>query len=300
MTNRILAIIILSMLVGSHVAYAAQPTQEDKDVKKAQREEIIAEKKAVRDEKIATKKEEIAEKKISKMCERVEKTAARIQTQSQDREQKNLAKMEQRRNQIQEKRTMQNKELQERRMKRDQQRSQFYSEMMDLAQDDDQAAAVDTFQKTVEDAVQVRRNAIDVATEEMQIGVDALVDERVAYIGNLYEKYQSDEGVILEQAGAYCGEDATEDDLKNIAKSTNGDLKSAREAFKRGLQQQKGLNAHVQELAQVRKMAAQQAIDEFKRVIEQARMELRSSLGLDEVADMSDSEGVDMDEITEE
>lgn len=288
MNKHLLGFLVLGVLVASDAVYAVKPTAEDIAANQAERnakkEEMIADKK----EAIADKKEDIAQKKVNKICERITNTIDRIQSRVQNREEAALGKMEQRRAQVQEKRTMQNKELEERRMQRDQQREQFYAEMMNKAQTDEQVAAVEKFKETVEAAVQKRRDAIDAATEQMRTNTDVLVDERIGSASDLYTSYQENEATILAKAESYCTDESTEEDLKNIAKDINDELRSAQEKYKKGVIEQKKISAEVQAIAQVRKRAVQLAIDDFTSSVNQARMELRKAFELEDV-DSDDS-----------
>jgi hypothetical protein len=282
----LIGIVACALVVGTTSVFAVAPSKDDKqadrDAKKTERDAALADKKAAIDEKIEQKKEDVAEKKVAKLCERVQKTVERVRTQMQSREQKGLEKLDDRRMQIQEHRTTLNSELEERRQERDQQREQFYQELMDAAQTDEQMTAVETFKDTVEEAVTVRRSAIDVATETMRTQIDALADERIAMVEELYLAYQEQEDAALEAAEGACGDDATENDLKGIAQDLNAQLKQARNAFRDGVQEQRMINKSVQEIAQVRRTAVQNAIQEFTRTMEQAREQLRTSFPIDD------------------
>ena len=291
MKKKLLTISILGALAISQVALAAKPTQEEKDARKSEREEIIAEKKAAQEEKITEKKEEITERRLTKLCERVEKRISQIRSQSEKREKRVVEKLERRRGQVTENRVMQNEELQERRQNRDMQREQFYVEMTDMAENSEQIDAIEEFKSVVETAIQDRRNAIDAATEKMRAGMDVLVDQRVTYVEELYAEYQEGEDAIFVNIESYCGNETTEDDVKNFSKDVNTELKELRETFKKGVQDQRNINEDVKVLSETRKNAVEQATNAFKEVVAQAQIDLKEGFGLEELNDLSSEDG---------
>jgi hypothetical protein len=302
--KKIFLVMVTALFVTVNFAYAIKPTQEEKDAKKAdrvvQKEDVMTDKKAERDAKIEEKKAEIAEKKRTKLCERVDKNVERLQKRSQDREQRTIEKLEQRRAQIIEKRTTQNKELQERRQARDVQREEFYAQMREMAGTEDQLAAVDAFEAVIEPAIIARRTAIDAATEEMRTGIDALVDERINSLQKLYTEYQDAESVAIAQAESYCGEDSTEQDIKGFEKQLRADLKAAGEAFKDNVREQRNINKAVQELAQTRRDSVKLAVDQFKTVMQEARVQLALAFGLEDIVDMDDGDEEHEDEVNDQ
>lgn len=282
-----------SVLISTQTVLAvATDKQAVRDEKRVERDAMIDEKKAEINEKIEQKKEDITQKKVSKMCERVNRSVERVRTQAQKREQLATEKLENRQLQIQEHRVLLEQGLQERRFSRDQQRTQFYGEMMQRAQTDEQIAAVNTFQNTVENAVAVRRTAIDNAVQTMREGVDALAQERIMTVKELYAMYQEQEENALKNSENACSGDATEADLKNIAKDLNVELQAAREELKMNINDQKKISAEVQKLQQSRQMDTKQSVDEFKKVIAAAQVELKKAFGVGELSNMDSDESL--------
>ncbi|XLQ20238.1 MAG: hypothetical protein ACKUBY_00465 [Candidatus Moraniibacteriota bacterium] len=292
-------------VMSSSVVFAAPADRDamiaERDAKKAERETIIEDKKVEREAAIADKKEELDAKKVERICERVDKTILRLKDRSAKREEINSSKLEDRLVQVQDKRVMQNKELQEQRQKRDGQRETSYNNLEEKAQTDEQIAAVSTFKATVEEAVIVRREAIDAATLALQEAVDALVEEKKATVTASYSEYQASYNTAIAASEGACSEDATADDLKNIAKDLNAELKGIATTFRKEVQEMKQVGPEVQELVAVRKAAVKDAISAFKVTVDAARAELIEAFGGElalegDKSDADESDDVDNDE----
>ncbi len=290
--------IALVVVMSGTVVFAAPV---DKDVKaaeraekKVERETVMAEKKVERVEKMEVKKAEIETKKVAKAYERVTKTISRLEGQSEKRKEIGMAKITKRFEQVQTKRIVQNKELDSQRLKRDGQRETFYANLEAKAQTDEQTTAIATFRTIVEKAVTDRRIAIDSATQALQADVDKLTAYKVAAIEDAYADYQASYKLELAKAGGACDEDATTDDLKNIAKDLNAELKAANATFRKDVQAMRQIGPEVQESVAVRKVAVKDAISVFKATVDAARADLIKAfggeLGVDDNTDTDDDE----------
>ncbi len=289
---------IALVVVMSGTAVFAAPVDKDvkaaeRDAKKAEREIIIEDKKAEREVIIADKKAEVEAKKVDKVCERVDKTILRLKEQTQKRNDTGMDKIQKRLAQVQERRTVQNKDLDSQRSKRDGQRETFYANLETKAQTDEQTTAIATFKTIVEDAVVVRREAIDDATFVLQVDVDSLTTDKVAAVKKLYTDYQVEYNKIITEVNTTCSDEATTDDLKNIAKDLNTNLKTVNAKFRKDVQAMRQIGPEVQKKVAIRKTSVKTAIDIFKADVDPARADLIKAfggeLGIDDDVDTDDN-----------
>jgi len=305
---RIIGTIALVAVMSGTMVLAAPKDKEakavERDAKKSERQTALDEKKAERDVKIADKKAAVEEKKVAKACERVQKAVARLEAKTMKNEDQALGKIESRLAQVKEKRTAQNKDLLARRQMRDQQRMNFYQQISTKAQTDEQIAAIATFKEIVEAAVVTRREAIDAATIAMQNAIDGLAIKKNESVEKAYNEYKASYETAIANAGGTCPEDATTEDLKNIAKDLNAELKTARSKFRADIKNTRQVGPEAQELAAIRKTAVKDVIAKFKATVDPAREALITAFGgsimtddaEDTEDDMDEKENEDMDE----
>ena len=117
----------------------------------------------------------------------------------------------------------------------------------------------------------------------------------VAAIEVSYEKYQADRDVAIVNAGT-CDDNATTDDLKNIAKDLNVELKAVNATFRKEIQAMRQIGPEVQELVAVRKAAVKDAIDAFKVTVDAARADLIAAFGGELTVDADEDGDVDEEE----
>ncbi len=263
---------MLSAVIATQSVYAVAGNDADRaaarDDKKADREAMISEKKI-----------KIADKKSEKVCERISKRIESMGKKTADREQLAQGKITQRLTQVQQKRTIGHEELLARREMRDTQRQAFYDKLLMKAITDEQKTAVQQFETTIEEAVTIRRAAIDNATKKMQTDVDALTTKKQDEIDQLFADYKTAENAAIVKAKGACTDTSSETDLKSIAKTLNDDLKTARETFRSGVRDTRTMGSEIHVLTQRKKEAAQNAIDAFKVTMLKARVELQNAFG---------------------
>ncbi|MCX6781620.1 MAG: hypothetical protein NTW66_00640 [Candidatus Magasanikbacteria bacterium] len=161
----------------------------------------------------------------------------------------------------------------EKRTDLDSRRVTGYEKLLGKATTDEQKAAVEKFQLSVEAAVVVRRAAIDVAITNYRTGLDKAITDRKAGMDAALATYKVTIKAVENKAVADCAagvESATvRTDLKSSIEAARDKFKTDRAAVVKVSDQVKALNA-------VRKAAFDKAIADFKMAVESAKNELKT------------------------
>jgi len=262
---------VVIVLSGS-IAYAAPMTKKDRaDMRDEQKTERAT---AIADKKVNIKNERKA-KKNAIICERIDKTMARFEERQKARVQKGIDNVESGLHKMESRRQNNRQRLQERRNSRDVQRQVFYTKLEAQVQTEEQVAAVAKFKKIVEEAVQVRRTAIDATTRETQLANDALIAGKKAKIVKLYNEYEADRVKTMSQTRAKCDDTTTSEDLKGFAKAANTQLKQLRTEFRAQLSQTRQTSTGVKNLVKGRNEVIKGVVATFKTTVDAAREELK-------------------------
>lgn len=235
-------------------------------------------------DKIDEKKAAIEDKKVEKICERIENVVGRLENriggdgnQVRERVQSRIQEME-------ENRINMDAELESRRANRDQNREEFYNELTLKAGDDaDKKLAVEKFKTTVEEAIKVRREAIDQARKNMNTGIDSAIDSRESSVEALRNEFKNNVEVAVSKAKNSCNDDASSEELKNVLSQLKEDIKSYKESYKAKISENKKVQSEIQSLREIRKVAVSSAIDNFKATMKNAQEELRQTMGSDDI-----------------
>jgi hypothetical protein len=225
------------------------------------------------------------------ICERVEKTADKVKQQQKTSAQKVTERLGTNLEKVKTKRDKKQQNLQERRTKRDEQRQEFYIKLENQAQTDEQVEAVAKFKKTVEGAVELRRDTIDAATKETRLANDALMADKKSEVVKVYNEYEANRNKIMSQTNVKCDDTTTEDDLKELAKDTNTQLKQLRTEFREQLKQTRQIGKEAKDLVKERNVVVQEAIQTFKATVDEAREELKLAFG--EELDMAEEKATE-------
>jgi hypothetical protein len=257
--------IAFSAIIATQSVYAVAGNADDRATMRADKRAEIVDKKA--------------DKQAEKICNRITTRTENMREKTANREQLGLEKITEKLAQVKERRTIRHEELVQRRAMRDAQRQKFYDALIAQATTAEQKEAVKHFETTIENAVTVRRTAIDLATKNMQDAVDALVVEKQNTIEKLFADYKVSEEAAFAKAESACSDTSTETDLKSIAKTLNAELKTAREKFRTGVRETRTMGTEIQKLAETKRIAVQTATNTFKEVVQQARIELQKAFG---------------------
>lgn len=232
-----------------------------------------------RADKIEDRKAAIEDKKTEKLCDRLAKVGTRLvarlggdEGQLKEREQNRVQEME-------ENRINRDAELESRRTERDQTREEFYNELMLKAGDDAaKKAAVEEFTASVEEAIKVRRAAIDQARKNMNVGIDQAIDAREANMQTLRNELKNNIEAAVDKTENACSDSATSEELKTMLDKLKADIKGIQVAHKAKVQEVKKVQTTLQALRETRKVAVETAIDNFKLTMKSAQEKLRIAM----------------------
>lgn len=148
-----------------------------------------------------------------------------------------------------------------------------YEKLLSHATADEQKAAVEKFQSTVEAIVVARRAAVDAAIAIYRSGMDKLISDRKASMDAALVTYKAAIKAAEQKAATDCvaGIDpvTVRMNLKNAAGTARAAYKSERETLTK-------ISDQVQTLGDARKAAFEKALNDLKIALEAAKNELKA------------------------
>lgn len=164
-------------------------------------------------------------------------------------------------------------ELDAHRAERDAARQEHYDALRERATTDEQAAAVDEFEETVEALVADRKAAADEAIEAFESDVEALLAERDEAVDGYAEAIEADIMAIFADAEAACDDDTPGVEVREQLKA---DLMAMREGIKAD-REQYSFKDDLKAARDARKASFESAREGFKTALEAAKDELRAA-----------------------
>ncbi|MEK9151151.1 MAG: hypothetical protein AAB547_00800 [Patescibacteria group bacterium] len=254
------------------LSVSAATFEERQAEREENRQERAAEMKANREERVAERQENRQEAFCNRFTENAEKIASNLA----ERRGKFEDRRENRANTLETRRDGREAKLDGNRTEADERRSAMYARLEARATTDAQKAAVAEFKKTVEEAVDTRRDAVDAAIAEFRKGVDAAIAGRKDDMESAVSQFQSEVVAALGKAKSDCADGANPETVKTNFRNS---LAAARTALQNDRKDADKVGEQVKKLAETRRIAVRKALDDFRSAVEAARVELKKAFG---------------------
>ncbi len=177
------------------------------------------------------------------------------------------------------KRNTQDESLNGIRSTRDARRIEWYAKLDDQATTDARKTAVEDFKKTVDDAIDARRDTVDDAVATFRSDVDALVSGKKTSVGSVADDFQNAFDTAIEKAKADCGAGKDTTAVKNAFRTS---LKSAKDTLATERKAVDGIGSRIDALSTTRDTAVRKAVDAFGVTIKSATETLKTALSKSE------------------
>lgn len=138
------------------------------------------------------------------------------------------------------------------------------------------SGAVDQFIRTLEEAIRVRRSAVDSAQAAYQAGIDEMLDQRKHLTDAAFEEYTETINELLTAAKTDCENGVEASSIKSIFVDSLQIARQTLEAAKTDLEDRR---MALQQLQDERRAAIANAIENFQSVLSQAKLVLKNELG---------------------
>lgn len=212
---------------------------------------------------------------VMNFCQNLERYRTQLTSRLQEREQVRMQRKSERGSQLGENRSKRNEALLERRNTADQNREQLYTTLETKASTESQKAALEKFRNQIEEAVRVRRSAVDSAISDFRSSVDKLVSDRDVKVASAIEKYEEDIQKAFHTAQNSCDANSNTTSIRSTLMTQ---IKTSNESLKKSLGEIEKVSASVETLNKTRQSKVDNAVEEFKTTLEKAQQELRIAL----------------------
>lgn len=279
-----LGIVTLVLPIG---VWAAVPEERATRMaeREAERATNMAERQAERTERIEerqenreTKREEVADRRQELFCSTFAASAGRIAANLSERQNRFEERKENRVGTIDENRDNRDGGLADHRSDADERRNDMYAVLESKADTDAEKAAVAAFKKTVEGAIDTRRDTLDAALEAFRTGVDDAIAGRKDDMDKAASQFTAAVSTAVDQAKKQCEDGATPATVRTTFQNA---LAAARASLEEDRKTSEKIKEQVQALADARKATFAKAVSDFKATMETAKADLRKAFGND-------------------
>lgn len=168
--------------------------------------------------------------------------------------------------------------LAENRIRWDENRKEQYAKMQEFAKDSLQKQAVAAFVRAIDDAISIRRAAIDKALNDFNAGFQQTKAANDSVVNTAITAYRNAIKAAFDRAKTDC---ASGIDQKTIRQNLQSDLKATRENFQQDKQSIQKPSATLESLVAARKAAIQKAVSDFQAAVEKARSDFKAAIAKD-------------------
>jgi hypothetical protein len=242
--------------------------QEIKDQHKQWQEE----KQNVR-ENIASKS---AEKINNLICDNLEKWVVKIDQVLTEREMKIEEKQTERLEKLDEKRENRDTKLEQHREQWEEKWEEHFGILEEKASTSEQKQALVDFKEAVEEARASRQAAVDAAISQFRIDLDKLIADRKTAIEAAKTAYINAYNAAIQNAKQACIDGGDPSQIKETLRTA---LKAAKDKFNSDRQVIEKLD--LKSLVEARQRAFREALEYFKKAMEEARTELKTAFGIE-------------------
>lgn len=218
-------------------------------------------------------------KNQNNFCANVDSVAQRINEQMTKKSENLLNKQNGRFDKITENRKGHDEKLDSKRDENQIRRDNKIDALMQRADTDVKKAAVNKFNSEVKTAINSRQSAIDTAIKNYRDGVDSLLKNKFSMIDSNYTQLKSSVDLAISTAKTSCANGA---DPKTVRATMQSSIKTAHEKYRstRVDKAQSEIKTELKTLMDTRNLAIKKAQDDFKTVVEKARVELKTAFGI--------------------
>lgn len=265
---------VSAAMVGNEERQAAREASMEE--RKADRAAGMEERQAERE----TKMEERLDERQEKFCENFTSRVKDMESKLTERKGKFVDRKEKRVDYLDENRDTRDNMLTDKREGQDARRNAWYEKLETAADTDEKKAAVAEFKKTVEAAVETRRDSLNTAVDAFRKSVDAAATEQKENRAGGVDTFAAIVAVALNQVKTDC---AAGKDAETIRSAFQSSLKSARDSLQSERKEGEKLGIVIKDLAETKKVAIQSALDAFKETLSKAKIDLKAAFGTGEV-----------------
>lgn len=233
-------------------------------------------------QKVEAKQEEIRTQVQGEFCGRFAEVTGEMAGKMTEARNRIAERADDRESGLEDRRDTRDEKLSDIRSEQDARRLEWYAKLQAKASTDEERRAVETFRKTVDGAVEVRRDAVDAAIASFRSAVDSLVDGKKGTTDAAVEEFRKGVDAAVVQAKADCEAGKDPETIRNTFKES---LKAARGKLVERRKTAEGIGSQVETLAKTRTESVRQAQDAFRKTLEQALAELKKAFPEHESAD---------------
>lgn len=175
---------------------------------------------------------------------------------------------------MEDRRDTRDENLNEIRSEQDARRVEWYGKLEVRAKTDDEKDAVKEFEKTVDAAVETRRDAVDAARETFRSGVDALVAGKKTSVESAADNFENAVNAAVAAAKADCEAGKDPETIRNTFRKS---LKNARETLSKERKSSEGIGDQVEALAKTRNESVRKAVEAFNATLKSAAETLKKA-----------------------
>jgi len=161
------------------------------------------------------------------------------------------------------------------RTKWDTNRKQHYAKLKEKAKTDTQKQAVETLEASIDNAVAIHRKARDTNRANFRAGVQNTITNHRLLVDNQIDTLQANVDAAFNSAKTSCSTDSSGKQARAILRDS---LRAARSAFHDARESDTKERANIEQLAQIRRTANQQADQTFRTAVKDAIKTFRLSI----------------------
>lgn len=212
-----------------------------------------------------------AENRNNLICENLEKWVIRIDQTLTEREMKIEEKQVERMEGLNEKRENRDQKLEQYRETWEETWEKHFGIFKKKASTGEQKQALVDFKETVEEARASRQAAVDAAISEFRVGLDKLIADRKSAIETASNAYINAYNVAVQSAKQACMDGGNPSQVRETLRVA---LKVAKDKFNTDKKIIEKMDLEL--LVEIRQQAFKEALDYFKKAMEEARVDLKA------------------------
>lgn len=210
-------------------------------------------------------------------CDKIGQFNSRSSDQFTKQRDKLTELRESRLSKLEDQRTARSERIATHRQKFDQSVTEHLERLRKRATNQAQTVAVTEFEKTIKDAMDTRRTAVDAARQKFLEGVKSAVASRRAALDVAAESYRTTVTAAVAKAVADC---ASGTDPSTVRSELQTSIRDAKEDFREARVNAEKVGPTVSMLTKERRDSVSNAKDEFRKTVEVARNKLKDVLGV--------------------
>ena len=223
------------------------------------------------------------EKKLENICEQVSKLSDNFNRKVSEQEAEIKTRQENRLTRWSERMGGFDVKMEERRSDWDENREEQVAGLRERTENEEQEAAVNSFEAAVKAAVATRRAAMDKALEAFRAGVKNVIGTRKSQIDQLVTASASARNEAIKKAAEACTNGANSETVRATLRTS---LQGAQTKIKADRQSMERINTEIKALTETRRQAVEKAQTDFQAAMEKARVELKKAF----VEELEDSQ----------